>query len=50
MDVLFIITLTMQGGGWPPNYGSWDVCIHGETPPRLDNIGKKCRVPFVYTL
>ena len=27
-----------------------DVCIHGETPLRLDNIGKKCRVPFIYTL
>ena len=26
------------------------VLIHGETPLRLDNIGKKCRVPLIYTL
>ena len=50
MDGLFIIKLGMQGVYGLQNKGARGVHIHGETPLRLDNIGKKCRVPFIYTL
>ena len=30
--------------------GARGVPIYVESPLRLDNIGKKCRMPFIYTL
>ena len=50
MDVLFFIKLATQGGREPPIRGARGVPIYVESPLRLDNIGKKCRVPFTYTL
>ena len=50
MDFLFFIKLEMQGLDGLQIRGARGVCIHGETPLRLDNIGKKCRVSFLYTL
>ena len=51
MYTLFFIKLAAQ---WGLNglqiRDARGVPVHGETPLRLDNIGKKCRVPFVYAL
>ena len=47
MDVLFFIKLAMQGGiNGLQIRDAMGVPIYGETSLRLDNIGKKCRVPL----
>ena len=50
MDVLFLIKLAVHGGRKLQIRGARGVPIYVESPMRLDNIGKKCRVPFIYTL
>ena len=46
MDVLFFIKLASQGGGKLQIRGARGVPAYVESPMRLDNFGKKCRVPF----
>ena len=42
--------MAMQGGELPKNRGAGGVPSMDNTPEDMDNIGKECRLPFVYTL
>ena len=47
---IFFIKLALQGVDSLQIRSTMGACIEGETHLRLDNFGKECRVPFVYTL
>ena len=40
----------MQGDEGLQIRGAKGVHVEAETPLGLDNLGKKCKVPFIYTL
>ena len=37
-------------GGYPKNRGARGVPFMDNTPGDMDNIGKECRLPLIYTL
>ena len=51
MEVLFLVKMTMQwGANYPKIRGARGVPLMESTPRDMDNIGKKCRLPLIYTL
>ena len=50
MKVLFFTKMAVQGGKLPQIRGARGVPFMDNTPRDMDNIGKECRLTFVYTL
>ena len=51
MSILYVMKMALQGGVYyHKNRGAWGVPFMDNTPGDMDNIGKECRLPFIYTL
>ena len=50
MSILYIMKMALQGVNYLKNRGAGGVPFMDNTPGDMDDIGKECRLPLIYTL